>query len=100
MSQQSAEHHTKAAEHDEYAARHHREAAKHYASGNHEKAGYYAHLAHGHELHAINHAEEAAKYEIKFISEGTFAGTIEKPVLFKKGEPIPDDTGDQGAGQM
>ena len=100
MSQQSAEHHTKAAEHDEHAARHHREAAKYYASDDHEKAGYHAHLAHGHDLHAIYHAEEAAKYEIKFISEGTFAGTIERPVLVKKGEPIPDDTGNQGAGQM
>lgn len=105
MSQRSAEHHKRAAEHHEQAARHHREAAKYYASGEHEKAGYHAHLAHGHHLHAIHEAEEAAKhhateYEIKMIPEGTFAGTIEKPVLVEKGEPIPEDTGDQGAGQM
>ena len=104
MSQQTAEHHTRAAEHHEDAARHHREAAKYYASGNDEKAGYHALLAHGYHLHAINDAEEAAKdhateYEVKFVPEGTFAGTILKPELVKKGEPVPEDTGDQGGGQ-
>jgi len=33
------------------------------------------------------------------VPEGTFAGTIEKPVLVKEGQPIPEDTGDQGGGQ-
>jgi hypothetical protein len=47
-------------------------------------------------LHAIYHAEEAAKhhaadYEIKFVPEGIFAGAREKPVLVKKGEAIPED---------
>jgi hypothetical protein len=99
MSNQSAEHHTKAAEHHEHAVRHHREAAKHYTSGSHEKAAHHAHVAHGHHLHAIYHAEEAAKYEVKIVPEGTFAGTIEEPVLVKGGKPVPADTGDQGGGQ-
>jgi len=37
--------------------------------------------------------------EIKFVPEGTFGGTTEKPIAYKKGEPVPDDTGDQGGGQ-
>jgi hypothetical protein len=38
--------------------------------------------------------------EVKLVPEGTFGGTIEKPILIsKKGEPIPEDTGDQGGGQ-
>ena len=37
--------------------------------------------------------------EVKIVPEGTFAGTIEKPILVKEGEPIPDNTGDQGGGQ-
>ena len=45
-------HHELAAEHHETAAHHHREAAKHYESGDHEKAGHHAHVAHAHELHA------------------------------------------------
>jgi hypothetical protein len=37
--------------------------------------------------------------EIEVVPEGTFAGTRKKPVEAKEGEPVPDDTGDQGAGQ-
>jgi hypothetical protein len=37
--------------------------------------------------------------EIKIASEGTFAGTREKPILVKEGEPEPEDTADQGGGQ-
>jgi hypothetical protein len=38
--------------------------------------------------------------EVKLVPEGTFGGTIEKPILInKKGEAIPEDTGDQGGGQ-
>jgi hypothetical protein len=37
--------------------------------------------------------------EVKFVPEGTFGGTIEKPIEYKKGEPVPEDTGDQGGGQ-
>lgn len=37
--------------------------------------------------------------EIKMVPEGTFAGTREKPILVKGGEPQPEDTGDQGGGQ-
>jgi len=33
------------------------------------------------------------------VPEGTFAGTIEKLILVKEGQPIPEDTGDQGGGQ-
>jgi hypothetical protein len=38
--------------------------------------------------------------EIKVVHEGTFAGTKEKPVLVKEGKPVPEDTADQGGGQM
>jgi hypothetical protein len=37
--------------------------------------------------------------EIEVVPEGTFACTRRKPVEVKEGEPFPDDTGDQGAGQ-
>jgi hypothetical protein len=37
--------------------------------------------------------------EIEVVPEGTFAGTRKKPVEVKEGEPVPDDSGDQGAGQ-
>ena len=37
--------------------------------------------------------------EVKIVPEGTFAGHIDKPVLVKEGEVIPEDTGDQGGGQ-
>ena len=49
-------HHHEAAKHLDEAARHHREAAKHAETGQHEKASHHAHLAHGHKLHAIEHA--------------------------------------------
>lgn len=99
MSTQGADHHIKAAEHHEHAARHHRVAAEHYAGRNDERAAYHAQVAHGHHLHAIHHAEEAAKYTVIVVPEGAFAGTQEKPVLVKDGNPIPADTGDQGGGQ-
>ena len=37
--------------------------------------------------------------EVEMVPEGTFAGTIQKPILVKEGEPIPEDTADQGGGQ-
>ena len=37
--------------------------------------------------------------EVKMVPEGTFGGTREKPILVEKGEPIPEDTGDEGGGQ-
>jgi hypothetical protein len=37
--------------------------------------------------------------EVKTVPEGTFAGTKEKPIPVKEGEPQPEDTGDQGGGQ-
>ena len=43
--------------------------------------------------------QETEDVEVKIVPEGTFAGTIEKPILVKKGEPQPEDTGDQGGGQ-
>jgi len=64
------EHHTTAAEHHENAAHHHREAARHYESGDHEKAGHHAHVAHGHGVHATHHAHEAAKHHAVHHSEG------------------------------
>ena len=43
--------------------------------------------------------KNAEDVEVKIVPEGTFAGTIEKPILVKEGEPIPENTGDQGGGQ-
>jgi phosphoglycerate dehydrogenase-like enzyme len=37
--------------------------------------------------------------KFKIVPEGTFAGHIDKPELVKKGEVIPQDTGDQGGAQ-
>jgi hypothetical protein len=37
--------------------------------------------------------------EVKIVPEGTFAGSIEKPLPVEEGKPIPEDTGDQGGGQ-
>ena len=37
--------------------------------------------------------------EVKFVPEGTFGGTIEKPIVYKKGKEVPEDTGGQGGGQ-
>jgi hypothetical protein len=61
MSQETIDHHIKAAEHRVLAVRHNQEAANHHASGSHEKARHHAHLALGHHLHASYHAEAAAK---------------------------------------
>jgi hypothetical protein len=43
--------------------------------------------------------EDTEDTEVKFVPEGTFGGTIEKPVIYKKGKEVPEDTGDQGGGQ-
>ena len=37
--------------------------------------------------------------EVKVVPEGTFAGSIEKPIIVEEGKPIPEDTEDQGGGQ-
>jgi hypothetical protein len=42
---------------------------------------------------------ETEAFEVKIVPEGTFAGTIQKPILVKGGKPQPEDTGDQGGGQ-
>jgi hypothetical protein len=44
--------------------------------------------------------QKTEEVEINIVPKGTFAGTREKPILVKKGKPIPEDTGDQGGGQM
>lgn len=44
-------------------------------------------------------SDKTEDVEIKIVPEGTFAGTKEKPILVKKGEPEPQDTADQGGGQ-
>ena len=43
--------------------------------------------------------DKTEEREVKIVPEGTFAGTIEKPILVEEGKPIPEDTGDQGGGQ-
>jgi hypothetical protein len=43
--------------------------------------------------------QEAGDVEIKMVPVGTFAGTIEKPILVREGEPQSADTADQGGGQ-
>ena len=57
--------HDAAAQHYEEAARHHRQAAKLYRSAHHEKANHHAHLAYAHHLRGQQHAEEAAKSDLK-----------------------------------
>jgi hypothetical protein len=59
--QKMAQCHTKAAQHLEEASKCHHEAAKHQAAGDHEKASFAAHKAHGHACCAKEHAAEAAK---------------------------------------
>jgi hypothetical protein len=43
--------------------------------------------------------DKTEEYEVKAVPEGTFGGSIEKPMFVKEGQPIPEDTGDQGGGQ-
>jgi hypothetical protein len=43
--------------------------------------------------------DKTEEVEVKLVPEGTFGGTIEKPIFVKEGQPIPEDTGDQGGGQ-
>jgi hypothetical protein len=43
--------------------------------------------------------KRAEDLEVKTVPEGNFGGTIEKPIIVKEGESIPEDTGDQGGGQ-
>ena len=43
--------------------------------------------------------QKTEEVEVTIVPEGTFAGTREKPILVKNGEPQPEDTGDQGGGQ-
>ena len=47
------------------AAQHHKEAARHHHEGNHEKAAHPAQVAHGHDIHATHHADEAAKAHVE-----------------------------------
>lgn len=61
MSKQGAKHPRKAAEPHEHAGKHHRTAAEHDDVGGQEKAGRQAPLAHGHNIHASPHAEEASE---------------------------------------
>jgi hypothetical protein len=69
MSTEATEHHRKAAEQFEYAARHHHDAATHYEAGRHEQAAREAYLAHGHYLHASNHAAEAARMHTRHFAQ-------------------------------
>jgi len=43
--------------------------------------------------------DETEEREVKVVPEGTFAGTVDKPIFVEGGKPIPEDTGDQGGGQ-
>ncbi len=43
--------------------------------------------------------KKSTEEEVKFVPEGTFGGSIEKPMIVKKGKQVPEDTGDQGGGQ-
>jgi hypothetical protein len=69
MSTDALEHHRKAAEHFDYAAKHHAEAGTHYGAGRHEQASREAYLAHGHSLHAINHAAKAARLHARHFGQ-------------------------------
>jgi hypothetical protein len=43
--------------------------------------------------------EKTEGVEIKMVPKGTFAGTRKKAIVVQRGEPQPEDTGDQGGGQ-
>jgi len=51
------------------AAKHHTEAGNHYGAGRHEQAAREAYLAHGHYLHASNHAAEAARLHARHFGQ-------------------------------
>lgn len=57
----SHNHYEEASKHFKMAAEHFRYANKYYQDGNDEKAALHAHAAHGHQIIAREHAEEAAK---------------------------------------
>jgi hypothetical protein len=44
-------------------------------------------------------SKDTTNIAVRMVPEGTFAGTREKPMLVKDGEPVPENTGDEGAGQ-
>ena len=69
MSTEAGERHRKAAEHFGLAARHHMEAASRYGAGERELAAHEAYLAHGHYLHASNHAAEAARLHTRHFGQ-------------------------------
>ena len=37
--------------------------------------------------------------KVKILPEGTFELPIDKPMIVKEGETVPEDTGEQGGGQ-
>jgi hypothetical protein len=43
--------------------------------------------------------EKTDEREVKVVPEGTFGGTVDKPIFVEGGKPVPEDTGDQGGGQ-
>jgi hypothetical protein len=45
------------------------EAGNHYGAGRHEQAAHEAYLAHGHYLHASNHAAEAARLHARHFGQ-------------------------------
>ena len=69
MSTEAVDHHRKAAEHFEHAAQHHSAAATHYGAGQYDQASREAYLAHGHYLHASNHAAEAARLHARHFGQ-------------------------------
>jgi hypothetical protein len=47
----------------------------------------------------IQVAEELNEVEVRGVSFGTFAGTLNRLIVFQDMESQPMDTGDQGGGQ-
>jgi len=43
--------------------------------------------------------DQTEEREVKVVPEGTFGGTVDKPIFVEGGKQIPEDTGDQGGGQ-
>ena len=61
--------HTIAAKRHQQAAEHHLQAASHHKAGECDKGDAAAHKAHGHTVHALEHASKAAKHRAGIASK-------------------------------
>ena len=71
------EHYHDAARHHEGAASHYKGAGKFDQAEEHEEAAHHASLAHGHNLHAIDHNTEAAKLHAEHATANKYKETCQ-----------------------